>query len=79
MCRASGDGFYHLRVRDTGRYYLLFLSANADRQSEEPLDRRVLAELGRYVDRANEMLGDAAFDWREMEIRGDAEINAAFR
>jgi DNA-directed RNA polymerase subunit RPC12/RpoP len=79
MCRASGDGFYHLRVRDVGGYYLLFLSAHAQRDEGAGLDRRVLAELGRYVDRANEILADAAFDWREMEITGDEEINVVFR
>jgi hypothetical protein len=79
LCRASGDGFYHLRVRDRGRYFLLFLSTRAQRNVAEPIDRRVLAELGRYVDRANELLGIDAFEWHEVTIEGDQTVNVVFK
>jgi len=75
LCRATGEGFYHLRVRDTGDYFLLYLSAHLERTETEPLDRQMLAELGRYVDRANELIGPNAFVWKRITIEHDLELN----
>lgn len=79
ICRATTEGFYHLRVRDQGDYFVLYLSAHLQRSSDEPLDRQMLAELGRYVDRANELLGASAFAWKRVTIRGDQEMNQVIR
>lgn len=79
LSRAGDDGHYHLRVRRAGHYYVLSLSGNIRRNSAEPLDRTMLAELGRYVDRANELIGSSAFQWRELEIRSDTTIQVTFR
>lgn len=79
VARTSGDGFFHLRVRATGRYFLLALSARAQRDVAEPLDRKMLAELGRYVDRANELLGSNAFEWRTVDIVDDQQLTITFR
>jgi len=79
MCRATGEGFFHLRVRDSGEYFVLFLSAHLQRSSDEPLDRQMLAELGRYVDRANELVGGSALIWKRMEIDQDIEMNEVMK
>jgi hypothetical protein len=79
LCRATGEGFYHLRVRDSGEYYVLFLSAHLQRADDEPLNRQMLAELGRYVDRANELIGGNAFVWKRMTIDHDVEMNEVLK
>ncbi len=79
VCRVTEDGYFHLRVRDVGKYHVLVLSGRMLRDTSEALDRRMLAELGRYVDRANELIGPNAFQWREVDVRGDDQFNVTFR
>lgn len=73
--RASQQGFYYLKARDAGDYFLLVLSAHARRSPTTPIERQHLAEIGRYVDRAAELLGPLRYEWRELSLRGDERID----
>jgi hypothetical protein len=67
-----------LRVRDAGPYFLLYLSRAKAPAGATRVDRQVLAELGRYVDRPNELLAENAFQWRSLDVQRDLTLNITF-
>lgn len=76
--RASDQGFYYVKARDTGDYFLLVLSAHEKRATSAALDRKHLAEIGRYVDRAAELIGSAKYKWQELTLTGDQRVDVVF-
>jgi hypothetical protein len=76
--RAGADGVYRLRVPDTGSYFALFLSRHAARDADETLSRADLAQIGRYVLPATELLGDRRYAWRRLTVRGDQALDIDF-
>jgi hypothetical protein len=74
LCRVEEAGFYYVRARQPGTYFVLYL-APSTRNDAAPLDRQVLAELGRYVDRPHELLGPRRFRWQRIELRGDRRLD----
>lgn len=76
--RSDQAGAYELRLSSAGDYYFLFLSANAARPPSEQLDKRHLAQLGRYFRRVVELLGDRRYEWQEIAVRRDRSIDLTF-
>ena len=76
--RTDQFGAYELRLVSGGDYYVLFLSDNAARGPNEQLDKRDLAQLGRYFHHTVELLGDRRYDWRELAVRGDRSVDVSF-
>ena len=74
LCRVETGGFYYLRAKDAGTYYVLFLSSHS-RSEAKDLDRQVLAELGRYVDRPHDLLGARRFAWHKIQLSADRRLD----
>jgi hypothetical protein len=75
--RADEAGRFRLRVPDTGKYYVLVISAHrAGRPASPP--RHVLAELGRFFVLVPDLFAGADYRWREENVQGDCELNIVF-
>ena len=75
---ADESGQFALRVPDTGRYYLLVLSANSQRPAQEELSRIHLSEMGTYFGPALRLLGDRKYQWRTENITRDRQLDVMF-
>ncbi len=75
---ADANGRYQLTLPDRGKYYLLFISNNADRAANDDLDKRDLMQMGNYFLYANDLLGDHQYDWRQKHIRRNEQIDYEF-
>jgi phage FluMu protein Com len=75
---ADANGRYQLQLPDRGKYFLLFVSGNADRAAGDDLDKRDLMQMGNYFLYANDLLGDHQYDWRQKTIRRNEQLNYEF-
>jgi hypothetical protein len=75
--RADIDGRYRLHVPDRGEYFVLFLSRTAKREQNEPLDNMEMAELGRYVLPATDLIGTNRYRWMRERVKGDMVLDVA--
>jgi hypothetical protein len=76
--RSDDQGRYQVRVSEPGTYFVLFVSANAYRENDEELDKTDLAQIGRYVLPATDLLGDHAYHWESVAINRDRMIDHQF-
>jgi phage FluMu protein Com len=76
--RADEQGYFKLRVPDTGDYFLLVISRHARRKASERLDTVHLAQLGRYFVPAPDLLGDRQYRWRLETVKRDKEYKFSF-
>lgn len=76
--RTDRQGSFQLDLPRGGTYFFLLLSANARRGSPKMPDRRDLAELGRYVTSAYDLLGPGQYRWTERRLRNDATLDWQF-
>ena len=76
-----GSHFRRVAVADDARRGLLgkgavlMVTSHAHRTSSAAIDRKHLAEIGRYVDRAADLLGPLRYEWRELVLEGDERID----
>jgi len=75
--RADEDGRFQLRVRDTGEYFVLVISASRVQSGEEQ-PKTVLAQIGRFFQLAPDLFGGNDYRWQEEAIRRDRELNFVF-
>ncbi len=64
VSRVSDDGNYSLAVPEPGRYFLLFISRNAQRTAGSQPDEFQLALMQRYFQPADELIGMQKYLWR---------------
>jgi hypothetical protein len=76
--RTDDQGRYRVRVPKPGTYFVLFVSANAYRENAEDLDKTDLAQIGRYVLPATDLLGDRAYHWDRIVINRDWTMDHQF-
>lgn len=77
--RADQEGKFQLRLPDSGQYFVLFLSRNRPRSAGQ-LNRKDLAQIGRYFDPATELLGNSDYRWSEVLVmRKDRAVDHVFQ
>jgi hypothetical protein len=78
-CRRTDEqGSYRLTLPQAGTYFLLLLSKNAPAPRRNFPDRKDLAQLGRYVSSAYQLLGSEPYLWREQTIKNDVRFDWEF-
>jgi DNA-directed RNA polymerase subunit RPC12/RpoP len=75
--RADENGDYQLRVGDTGKYFVLFISRHK-RQVDTDRPKIELAQIGRFFNLGPEMFGGDAYRWREESVGRDRQLNERF-
>lgn len=75
--RTDANGRFQLQLPDAGKYYLLFVSANAPR-GNDALRKTDLMQIGSYFLYANELLGAQKYRWSRESVRRDREVNIVF-
>jgi hypothetical protein len=78
LARVDAQGRYRIRVPGPGRYHLLIVSRHARRADDIQPQPQDLAEMGRYFVPAIELLGRQRFEWREVLIEEDRQIDITF-
>jgi len=68
------NGNFNLRLPAGGDYYLLVISEHAKRTAEKPVFRD-LAELGRYVSSAYDLIGRSDYRWTRKSITKDERLH----
>jgi hypothetical protein len=76
--RADRDGKFRLVVPTPGDYFLLIVSAQRVRSGNERPAPQDLAELGRYVESAPELLANDAYRWVKRRLLEDSTENYVF-
>jgi hypothetical protein len=77
--RADGQGSFRLVAPQSGAYSLLIISAHLDRPASERFAPQDLAELGRYVESAPELLGRRRYQWARRRFEESEEVSHVFR
>lgn len=72
--RSDASGRFHLRAPHGGEFFLLVISAHADRNGKRP-ELEHLAQIGRFFLPAVDLLGERAYEWRTIRARGTRDIN----
>lgn len=75
---ADANGRFQLNLPDRGKYFVLFVSNNAEREATEELDKRDLMQMGNYLLYPNELLGEQKYQWKNHTIRGAEQLNLTF-
>ncbi len=69
--RADAAGEFRITVAKGGSYYVLVVSNHGTRREQTVPNRADLAQLGRYVSEASELIGNRRYRWRLEELEGD--------
>ncbi len=72
--RVDAQGKFRLRAPRSGKYYLLVISRNRKRPSSDGINRRDLAQIGRYFLPAVDLLDDRDYQVTELMIRRDRTL-----
>lgn len=73
--RADAGGEFRVSLPKGGEYYVLIVSNHGARKSQTIPNRTDLAQLGRYVSLASELLGDRRYHWRLETFSGTRRID----
>lgn len=76
--RADEQGYFKVRVPDSGEYFLLVVSHHAGRKAGQRLDPVHLAQMGRYFLPAPDLVGDRYYRWRSESIKRDKQYSIIF-
>ncbi|MFZ5832787.1 MAG: hypothetical protein ACOY3P_22095, partial [Planctomycetota bacterium] len=71
--RAGPDGRFTLVVPAEGEYYVLAISRNVPRPERELLDEVEIAEIGRFFQNPESLVGSQRYRWMLQDIRGGAK------
>lgn len=77
--RADAQGRYKVRAASAGRYFLLAISRHTRRAADEYPAATDLAQLGRYVIPATELLSQQRYRLNEMMLREDRTLDLTFK
>jgi hypothetical protein len=72
--RADLAGEFRISVAKGGSYYILVVSNHGTRREQTVPNRADLAQLGRYVSEASELIGNRRYRWRLEELEGDRRL-----
>jgi hypothetical protein len=77
--RADGRGEFRLVAPQPGPYFLLIISAHLDRPVSERAAPQDLAEPGRYVESAPELLAQKRYRWTRRRFDESEQVSHVFR
>jgi hypothetical protein len=77
--RADSQGRFRLVAPGPGDYFLLIISAHLQRPPEQRAAPQDLAELGRYVESAPELLDQNRYQWTRRRLEEDEVLSHVFR
>jgi hypothetical protein len=77
--RADARGEFRLVAPQPGPYFLLIISAHLDRPASERPAPQDLAELGRYIESAPELLGQKRYRWARRRFQESEQVPHVFR
>lgn len=72
--RADAQGEFRVTLPRGGKYHVLIVSHHGTRRAQTVPNKSDLAQLGRYVTRASEFLGEQRYRWRLEELAGQRRI-----
>jgi hypothetical protein len=75
--RAAHDGTYQLSVPQPGKYFVCFISRQAERPAGSPPDDFELALMQRYFQRPQDLVGRQKYRWRLEEFK-DQQVSRSF-
>ena len=75
--RADDRGRFALRVPNVGRYFMLVVSQHAKRGEDVQPKTRDLAQIGRYLLPASDLIGQQRYSWLELNLRDDRSLDVA--
>ncbi len=78
FARADDNGEFQVRVPNTGRYLVLVISNHAKRSQTVQPRTRDLAQIGRYLLPASEILGQQRYSWQEINLRTNRTMDIEF-
>ncbi len=78
LARVDRRGNYRVRASGPGRYYLLIISQHKRRGSDESPAATELARLGRYVTPPTDLLGQQQYQWQELLLRKNQQVDVRF-
>jgi ribosomal protein S27E len=78
FARTESDGEFQVRLPNRGRYLVLVVSNHAKRSETVQPRTRDLAQIGRYLLPASEILGQQRYSWQEINLRTDRTMNIEF-
>ena len=79
--RTDEQGQFELQLPDAGQFFVLVVSKNAYRNPGQQFaqgEMNDIAQLGRYVQSATDLLGNSKYEWRQVAVRGDRRLEFAF-
>ncbi|MFM7846569.1 MAG: hypothetical protein ACKPEY_20375 [Planctomycetota bacterium] len=79
LARADVDGNYRISLSRGGRYFLFVLSSHGTRSGQDEPNRADLAQLGRYVALASELIADRRYRWTQQSIKQDTVLDVTLR
>lgn len=79
LARADVDGHYRISLSRGGRYFLFVLSNHGQRSTQDEPSRADLAQLGRYVVLASELIADRRYRWSQQSIKQDTVLDLTLR
>ncbi len=77
--RADAEGNFRLVAPRSGAYFLLIVSAHLDRPVGERIAPQHLAEIGRYVESAPDLLGQNRYAWIKQRVNENEVVSHVFR
>ena len=78
QARTDDQGSFQLDLPHSGPYFLLLVSARARRRSGNLPNGKDLAEMGRYVTSAFELLGAHQYHWTQRRLRSETRLDWQF-
>jgi hypothetical protein len=78
ITRTRANGEFSVEVPRAGEYFVLFLSGNLQRSSDEPPTTMQIAQIAHYFRPADMLLGANAYRWEKELIREDRLIDHNF-
>lgn len=73
--RTDANGEYRVTLSRGGKYYVLILSHHGKRAENVLPNRADLAQLGRYVTSAADLIGEQRYRWRLEDIARDLRLD----
>lgn len=77
LARVDAAGQFRISLPKSGSYYVLVLSHHGARRANVAPNKSDLAQIGRYVQMANELIGDRRYRWTTEEITGQKRLDSA--
>jgi phage FluMu protein Com len=79
LALADEDGKCVLSLPDDGKFFVLILSAEIQREADEIPPGKDLAEMGRYFVDAAGLIGSRGYVWLDQNVDGNSKVNHDFK